>query len=494
MISEKIEISTGRFFLLSLLFTSIMPGFIISGGGRNFMLRFSFPFETLPDRFRASLEASWREGIPANIMLVVMDYYLVPFGLFLGASPAQIGFLVAIPHLAGSLSQLLAPRLIRFYGSRLDFLIRGALFQALILIPVAFLALGPFPGNLYLLMFLAALFRIAGNLIGTAWGSLISEQLPAHLRGNYLGWRSRVAGIAGVLGLACAGFLLDLSRSFYLGFGFFILFLSIAGCRFLSAMLFRHMTDLEFHEKKESHFTFLMFLKRFRESNFVKFVLYAASITFATQLASPYFSVYMLRDLKMSYLLYISIHLASVIAGLISFPLWGHHADRVGNARVIKATSLVIPWIPLLWLAGSHPLYLVGIELLAGFIWGGFTLCTANYIYDAVSPGKRVRCLSYFNLITGLAIFAGSSAGGLLAQHLPALFGHKLLTLFALSGGLRFLCLFFLSGSFREVRSSVEPATSAELYFSVLGVRPMTGRDREWNILGGQMEKRNEQP
>ena len=67
----------------------------------------------LPDywsatHFRQSLDASWKEGIATSVMVAIIDEYLIPFGLFLGATPLDIGFLVAIPHLLGSLSQFLA--------------------------------------------------------------------------------------------------------------------------------------------------------------------------------------------------------------------------------------------------------------------------------------------------------------------------------------------------------------------------------------------------
>ncbi|MDP3920882.1 MAG: MFS transporter [Candidatus Omnitrophota bacterium] len=429
------------------------------------------------------MEASWREGIPANIMLVVLDYYLVPFALFLGATPVEIGFLVAIPHLLGSLSQLIAVQVVKKMGSRLRCLVEGSKIQAAFLIPVASLALIPFPGRILALIVMTSIFRILANLIGTAWGSLVSEYLQPTQRGRYLGWRAQVAGIAGVGGLCFAGILLYYAEKYFLALGFFVLFIGIAGCRFFSCYLFQQMADRPMEDKPGSHFTFLQFIRGFRRSNYVRYVLYVASITFATQLASPYFSVYMLKDLQFSYLTYMSVHMSAVITGFISFPIWGSHADHVGNARVLKTVSVLIPVIPFLWLVSKNPFYLIGVESFSGFVWGGFTLSAANYIFDAVTPAKRVRCLGYFNFINGSAVFLGAALGGFLAERLPPIFGFPLLTLFLLSGSLRFAAHFFLSGHFQEVRKGVRPASNADLFFSVLGIRPLIGRNREWNIL-----------
>ncbi|MFA5159865.1 MAG: MFS transporter [Candidatus Omnitrophota bacterium] len=211
----------------------------------------------------------------------------------------------------------------------------------------------------------------------------------------------------------------------------------------------------------------------------MKFVFYVASIMFATNLAAPFFTVYMLRDLHFNYLLFMIIRFASVVAGLISFPIWGKHADAVGNAKVLTLTSFLIPAIPLLWMISPLPPYLVCVEIFSGFVWGGFNLCALNFIYDAVSSGKRIRCLSYFSFITGIAIFLGALGGGFLVEHVPPLRGSTILTVFLISGVLRFLSHFILSGKFREVRITSQKISSLELFFSVTGIRQLWARNNK---------------
>ena len=177
-----------------------------------------------------------------------------------------------------------------------------------------------------------------------------------------------------------------------------------------------------------------------------------------------------------------SVHLAAILMGLISFPIWGKHADWIGNARVLKITSFAIPLIPILWLFSKNVFYLIGVEMFSGFIWGGFNLCATNFIYDAVSPAKRVRCLSYFNLINGIALCAGASLGGFLGSRLPPLWGFSLLTLFLISGCCRFLAHFFLSKHFKEVRTSAKPMSSMKLFFSVVGIKPIAGLEEDWAV------------
>ncbi len=430
----------------------------------------------LVSKIKDSLRISWKEGIPAAVMLGIMDYYLVPFALFLGATPQKIGLLVALPHLIASVAQLWAVSVMRRAGSRLKFLLKGMFTQALILIPVSLLAFIRESFAITTLIVLIKIFRVSGNLISTDRGSLESDYLPPEKRGRYFGWRSQVAGFAGVTGIALAGWILYLSSKMSNpAAGFFAIFFLSFICRMISQKLMTQMCDLQLQCTPASDFTFVMFIRRFKESNFVKFIFFVAAITFSTNLAGPYFSVWMLKGLQFNYLQYMAVFMTSVISGLISLPIWGRHADMVGNAHILKITGLLVPVIPILWLFSGNVFYLIVVEIFAGFVWGGFNLCATNFIFDAVSPDKRVRCLGYFSLINGIALASGAALGGFWLQYLPSFKGSSLLTLILLSGIFRALACLFLRGNFQEVRTQTKKVTSLQLFYSVLGVRPLMG-------------------
>ena len=428
--------------------------------------------------FYKSLNLSWKEGIPASVMQSLTDDYAIPLALFLSATPVEIGLLVAIPTLISSVAQFWTSKAVDLTGSRLRCLVSITTGQALCLLPIAFLPLLTGSWRMSALIVFVTFFRTFGSFISTVWGSLTSDYLPAEERGRYFGWRSRIVGIAGILGTIWGGVLLFNYRGTFQAAGFVILVMVAALARFLSAGLMTRMQDLPAVHKQGDHFTFFMFLRRFRESNFVKYVFYVASIMFATNLAAPFFSVYMLHDLHFNYLLFMIVRFASVAAGLVSFPIWGKHADAVGNAKILKLTSLLIPAIPLLWMISPLPVYLICVEIFSGFVWGGFNLCALNFIYDAVSSGKRIRCLSYFAFINGIAIFLGALAGGFLVEHVPTMRGSAILTVFLISGILRFLSHFILSRKFKEVRLTAQKVSSLELFFSVTGIRQLGGRNK----------------
>jgi MFS family permease len=451
---------------------------------------------SLPQEIKDSLTYCWKEGVVAQVMIGIFDYYLIPYTLFLGANPRQIGLLVAVPNLLTAFSQFFAVHLVRLAGDRRRMVLQGVGLQAVLLIPIAFLPFMPFPGKIPLLIVLVSIYRVLGSLVAPAWGSLVSDYLPEGQRGQYFGWRSRVVGISGIVGIVVWGLLLSLLKKSTAtqNWGFAVLFFSAALFRFISFYYLLKMANVPVHQGPDTEFTLWMFVRRFRESNFVKFIFYVAAITFATQLAAPFFSVYMLQNLGYGYVNYMSVHLASAVAGLVAFPMWGRHMDMAGTARIMKSTALMIPFVPLMWMFARHPAALILVEIFSGLVWSGFNLATTNFIFDAVSAPKRVRCLAYFNLINGLAVFAGAALGGVLAERLPPLGGSPLLSLFLLSALLRFAADFLLSRHFHEVRASAEKASSMRLFMSVIGLRPLIGRNIEPDIYPPLRPPRTKRP
>jgi MFS family permease len=426
---------------------------------------------------RESLQASFKDGIFASVMVAIMDYYITPFALFLNATPQQIGWASAVPNLVGSIGQLFAVRLIHWTGGRLKFLLRVVFSQATFLLSLSFLAYFQFEYQIYVFIALLVLTNLCGGLAGPAWGSLVSDYIPMHKRGQYFGWRNRMLGIVNVISVIFGGLLLYGSRTISTAWGFLALFLTAACARFASGAYIARMIEPPTKRDPASDFTFFMFVSRFRESNFVKFVAFIASLTFSAYLAGPFFAVFMLRDLKLSYLTYMVLQVASSVAALAALPLWGRHADLVGNVRVLRLSGFLVTLIPLFWLVSHNFFYLALVQTFAGFAWSGVTLCASNFIYDAVTPQKRARCISYFNVINGCALFSGASAGGFLATRMQPIFGFPLLSLFALSALCRLFFFLVFFRRFHEVRPSREVSLQ-ELFFSVVGIRPLIGTVR----------------
>ncbi len=421
------------------------------------------------------LRLSYFEGIFSGWMAGLTQEYLVPFLLFLGGGNSLVGALSALANLSAALVQVRGPDLTERLKSRKLTVGLAVLVQILVLAAMAVVALTRNGTTLFIILVL--LFSAAGALAAPAWGSLVSDLVPEKTRGAYFGWRNRNIGFITVCAGLSAGLVLHATNGTNPALGFLFVFSLACGFRLLSWLFLMRMKEPSFQPVASDHFTLYDFVSRAKKSNFARFVLFISLMSFSVNLASPFFAVLMLRDLSFSYLLYSVITITATFTMLLVIQRWGRHADWIGNLRVIRFTGPLIGVIPLLWIFNRDPWFLFAAQIFSGFLWAGFNLCSANFILDAVTPAKRVRCLAYFNLFNGLALSVGALVGGFLVRILPPLFGYRILTLFLLSGVLR-MAIGFAAAFVKEVRPA-QPVASHELLFSMVGIRPITGVERK---------------
>ena len=424
-----------------------------------------------------SLAFSLYNGIFSNAMLGFFQDFLTPFMLILGGTVRQIGVLNALPNLLGALTQLKSADLITWLRSRRKAINIFMALEAFIFLAIAVAAVSR---RLDPMLFIALIgaFAVCSAVIAPAMGSWISDLVNVRVRGSFFGKRSRIYGFVAMGGTFAAGFILTQMKKIDAFYGFAILFaiaflLRLPGLVFIKRI---HEPPLR-HDKKEQ-FTLFEFLGHMKKSNFARFVLFVSLLGFSVNVASPFFAVFMLKDLKFSYMLYTVMLLSAAVARYLSISRWGEHADKVGNLKIIRFTSAFIGVIPLLWIIHRNPFFLIFAQIFSGFLWSGFNLSASNFIYDVASPEKRPRCIAYFNALNGIFIAAGALTGGLMLHYLPGLFGHKILTLFAISAILRFLVVYYMRKHVEEVRP-VEKISHKDLFYSMINRSAVFGIERK---------------
>jgi MFS family permease len=432
------------------------------------------PIEQKKER---NLRLSYLNGIFASGMTGFTQEYFTPFLLLIGGTAQHVGFLSAFPNFFSALVQLFSADLTEKIKSRKRVVVIFMVLQALTLLLICAMAFTGHSG-IPLFITLIVLFTAFGALANPAWGSLLGDLVAAEKRGEYFGWRNKNLGFLIVVMSLIAGAILHRMKAVNIYLGFVILF-GLAFCyRLVSGYFVIIMTEPAFRTRREHHFSIVQFLARLKESNFAKFVLFISLMSFSVNLAAPFFAVLMLRDLGFSYLLYAMLNMASTLAIYFFMSRWGIHADKIGNLKIIKFTAPLIGVIPLLWVFNRNPVFLFFAQVFSGFMWAGFNLCSTNFIYDAVTPEKLTRCIAFFNVLNGVALSAGALLGGLVVQYLPSLFGNKILMLLVFSSILRIVVGLALPSKLREVRP-IKKVSSNELFFSMMGVRPILGIERK---------------
>jgi MFS family permease len=426
------------------------------------------------------------EGALDAVKIGAGETYLGAFGVLLGGTNLQIGALATVPSLIGSISQVVGMKLAERVESRRALVTALIRLQGLVWLPIGLLAFVLNPGwwAVSALLFFVSLHHILSGILAPLWNSLVGDVVAPTVRGSFFGHRNRWIAVFSFASLVAAGSLIHAFSSVNAEvIAFAAVFLVAGFARALSGRFFSRVEDPRLIVPEHSKFTFWQFIRRVRASNFVRFVLFVSLINFGAAISGPYFAIYMLKDLKLSYLQYTGAICFAVLAQFLVMRTWGALSDKFGNRKILSVCSWFVACTPLFWLFSSHYLFILLIQFYSGFFWSGFNIAAANFVFDAVTPEKRARCIAYQGIINGTLVSIGGVVGGLLATHvlphMPLLGGSDahsspFLGLFLLSGLLRLTVVGFLLNSFKEVRQ-VAGISGHQLLIRIVSVRPFWG-------------------
>jgi MFS family permease len=446
-----------------------------------------------------SLRASIRDGASNAVMMGAGETYFGPFGIFLRASTLQVGLLATLPQLFGAFMQLIGARAMPRFRSRRAVIVTGVLVQASVWMPIACLPFlfGNSPQSVSLLIALVVLYQGANGVVAPIWNSLIGDLVPPEIRGRFFGGRNRLTGMSSFTAMVLAGLTLHIFQSVRMPeVGYLIIFSAAFLARLNSARWLRRHDDPELHILPGQIFTFRQFLRRSPHSNFAKFVFFIGVINLWVAFSGPYFALYMLRVLKFSYIEFTLVIAVAAVTQFLTMRYWGELSDRFGNKKILNVCGWGVAIVPMLWLFSSHIGYLVMVQTYGGLVWAGFSLASANFIFDAVTPPKRALCVAYQGLVNGICVLIGSLAGAYTASHLPESYAigawiwrpvSTLPVLFFISGIMRLVASGLLLHRFTEVRS-VESIRDGELIFRISHIKPVAGAT--FSLLTGLLGER----
>ena len=389
-----------------------------------------------------SLRLSVFDGSAFNAMLGLTQDFTSPFALALKASTAQIGLLSSLPNLALALSQLGSPWISERLRSRKSLLVPLVIAQAMVWLPIFIM---PQLFNNSAVWWLIALFTVGsvfGALGNPAWGSMMADLVPAGMRGRYFGFRNRIGGVTLLSCFFIGGLILQLSsKQAMLGFG--LLFGSAVIFRLASAYFLSKMYEPPMRRCPDAWHP-IHELKTLPSTKVGRFSLFVGAMMLATYVASPFFAVYMLKELGFGYGAFVIVTASASVANFLFMGFWGRRADKSGHLKVVRLTALMIPFVPIVWLISHSITYLIIFQVFSGFAWSGFNLASTNLLYESAAPERRTRAIAVYNALSGTAMCVGALIGGFIATRLPEIAGQSFLTLFLLSGILRAAVVVFL--------------------------------------------------
>ena len=439
------------------------------------------------------------DGITYSVMTGAAESYFSAFALLLKATTAQIGLFASLPPLLASFMQLFSAWLGRRTGHRKQIIVFGALVQATTLVPLTLLPL-LFPDDaVTLLVICSIVYYIGPNLGSPQWSSLMGDIVPEARRGRFFALRTQLASVASFLALIAGGLILEFFDSLHVTYwGFVAVFAMSCLARFQSAYHLSQMYDPPGHVAALESPWHIDLWRGIRSTDLVPFSLFFASMQFAVGIASPFFVVYMLRDLKFSYAEFMINSAASVLLQFLTLNRWGRLSDIFGNRLILITTGVIIPFMPTLWIVSTNYYYLLGVQCVSGLVWAGFSLSASNFVFDLTPPARRATLMAAHNVLAALAVFVGAVLGGFLGTHLPneiTLFGTTfqwlsvLYGVFVISGVMRLIVAIGFLPRLEEVRQ-VRPMSMTGLIFRVTRFAPVSGLIFE--IVGTLRRRRND--
>ncbi len=251
--------------------------------------------------------------------------------------------------------------------------------------------------------------------------------VPQRRRGAFFASRTRLTMMASLGIFISGGGLLTLSERFdVVWLGFALLFATAAIGRGFSSRYLGQMHDPDPLPHASGRKGFWQSIRQLYASlgdkTFRDYSFFVAGMQGVVAISAPFFAVYMLRDLQFTYFQYCLNAIASIATQFVMLSFWGRFSDRFGNRLVMQFSSVLIPFMPLLWLFSADRYYLLGVQVMSGFVWSGFSLSTANYLYD-IRPHKSNFAVyaAMQSALSACAVFLGALLGGLIASVAPAI-------------------------------------------------------------------------
>lgn len=447
-----------------------------------------------PSADKQALRYGLRDGACQAITQGSGEQYLSAFALLLHASPIQLSALSALPQLIGTGAQLASVKLLQWFPNRKALISAGTVGQALAWIPILLLPLLLPQWGPWLVVGGAAAYFACAHFTTPAWNSLIADWLDQHERGAYFARRAQVIATLSFFALCGAGWVLSLwQHSTAAWWGFVLIFSVAGGARILSVLALSPVQDLHLTAQREAGQGFRGFFRQRATKDFRRFLLFAGLMHVAVLVAGPFFVLYMLQEIHLSYFGYGGWLAAGLLGQLITLQAWGQFGDRFGNKVLLSITGFTVPFLPMLYLVSTNVGFLLVVNFLGGVIWAGLALGLQNYVFDSVGPEDRAKAVALYSTVNAVGWSVGALLGSWLVERLPSHIEWAGVTLqpasnlpfvFFLSGVFRLLVSSSLLGTFHEVRQ-VERVPRRQLLWQLPLVKPLAqlatwSRSKSW--------------
>jgi MFS family permease len=416
------------------------------------------------------LRAILADGAAYSVMVGIGESYVPAFALALGLGEVAAGLIATVPMLAGGVLQLASPWAVRSLGSHRRWVVTCASCQALSLLLLLGMALARgLPA--WLVFVPATLYWGAGLATGPAWNAWVERLVPGSMRATFFAQRTKVSHVCVLVGLIAGGIILRTRASDVSGAAVFAVLFAIAAASrtFSATMLARQSEPSEETYLDQTGASYRDVLRDVRGVTGTKLIVYLLAVQVAVHLAGPFFTPYMLGQLRLSYLQYMVLLSCGFLGKILAMPWAGRFAQRAGAGRLLWFGGVAIIPLSALWLVSDSIPYLIIVQVVGGMAWAAFELAMLLLFFETIPRGQRVSMLSLYNFGNAVATVAGALLGAAIIHSLAD--GRTAyLAVFGISSVARIAALLLIPQHPPEP-TELAPPTGLR----TLAVRPMDG-------------------
>ena len=365
--------------------------------------------------------------------------FLVAMAIHMGASNFQLGVLAALPTFS-SIFQLVSVWLVRRYNNRRAIAI---VFNFLARFPLFVIGLLPFffstSTSVYVLIFFLFFHYYFGSVAGAAWNSWMRDLVPTNQLGTYFSHRSRLTQSLNVVLSLGIAFCLDYIKAHFPEQemnAYSIMFVIGAAFGMIGILMLVKTPEPKAALVNDNMFKLL--LKPLQDKNFRTLLVFNSFWAFSLNLATPFFSVYMMKTLgvKLSYIIVLGI--ICQISSILAIRMWGRYADRYSNKTVVNICAplyilCILSWafIGLATTTTGVLVFLVLINIFSGISTAGINLSIGNLGMKLAPRNEAIVYLSVKNMTVAFFSAIAPLIGGLLADFFAS---HELIWSFEWKG------------------------------------------------------------
>lgn len=349
---------------------------------------------------------------------------LTAFALHLGATNAEIGLLAAIPFLS-QLAQAPAIGLVERLRQRKRIAVLSSILGRAML---GVMALLPFAGQGAITGLIGATIILCtfAAIGGCAWNSWMRDLVPEERMGRIFArrslWASVTTAVAGIGGAMVLEFAPPGTDARHYAFAALYGIGCLSG--FISILIVSRIPEPVLMPAPRGSESIVALLREpLADANFARLLLFLGSWQFAVNLATPFFTVFLVQQLGYSMTVVMTLSVTSQVANVFALRSWGALADRFTNKSVllvaapayilcitgmIGASQIDTDALRLGWLAVLH--------LLMGASVAGVTLATTNISLKLSPRGQAASYVAASAMATALAAGSAPIIGGLFAD------------------------------------------------------------------------------